>query len=126
MGVLTLLKKIGQVIVKGAAVEAGFAPLVAPLLGSKASAAVGTVTNDLTAAAQVVTQVEAIGQTTGLTGAQKLAAAIPLITNIINTSELISGKNVANRQLFAQGCSEITQGVVDLLNSLDQNNVKTS
>jgi hypothetical protein len=52
------------------------------------------------------------------TGAQKLAASAPLVANILKTSELVSGKKIADEVLFMQGATDITSGMAKILNSL--------
>jgi len=126
---MTFLQKLGKFLATGikiAAEIAGVAPLVAPLLGSaapKVEQGVSTAVNDLTQIGQVVVQAEALIQTPG-SGASKLAGASPLVQQIIQTSQLLDGKKIGNPTLFAQGCSKITSGVADCLNSLDEGAVK--
>lgn len=124
---MTFLARLGSFLARGIAVLTGLEPLIAPLFGSKANQAAGVVTkisNDLNAIAQVVVTAEAVIQTPG-SGAQKLAAAAPLVTNIVRTSELVSGHEIANEALFIQGCTNITSGVAQVLNSLKPDNVKS-
>jgi len=118
---MSFLKKLGQILLSVAGVAAGVGPIVLPFLGSgKSQTIAGTVVNDLTAIGSTIATVEtAFAAVPGSTGAQKLQAAIPLISNIIKTSQLVSGKKIANQAMFTQACTEITQGMVDLLNSLD-------
>jgi hypothetical protein len=125
---MTFLKKLGSVLLRIATIAAGVGPLITPFLGSGKSAQVsGTVVNDLTSIGSVIVQIEtAFAAVPGSTGAQKLQAAIPLVGNIIKTSELVIGKKIANEALFTQSIQEITQGMVDLLNSLDEGAVKTA
>jgi len=122
-GVVTFLKKLGMVIVDGAAIAVGLQPIIQPMLGS-AKPAVTTVTNDLSSIAQLVTMIETALH--GQAGTAKLQALIPLVKSVISTSELVSGKKIANEALFTQGCTEVGQGVVDILNSISQNEVKTA
>src|SRR5271155_2989859 len=120
MGVTTFLSKLGKALAEGVALLTGLGPVIAPLLGSaagKADSAESTIVNDLTSVGQVVIQVEAIIQTPG-SGAAKLAAAAPLVAQIIKTSQLVSGKSVANQTLFTQGCVDLTSAVAEILNSL--------
>lgn len=125
---MTFLKKLGQVLLKVAGVAAGVYPLVSPLIGSgKAGQITGTAVNDLTAIGAVIVQLEtAFGAVPGSTGAQKLQAAIPLVSNIIKTSELVVNKKIANEALFTQGVTEVAQGMVDILNSIHPDEVKTT
>lgn len=119
---MTFLKKLGQILLSVAGVAAGVGPIVLPFLGSgKATTVAGTVVNDLTAIGSTIATIEtAFAAVPGSTGAQKLQAAIPLIANIVKTSQLVTGKKIANPALFTQACTEYAQATVDLLNSLDQ------
>lgn len=123
-GVISFLKKLGQVLAKGAAIALGVEPLVVKFLGSAMPAPVATAVNDLTAIGQMVVQAEAMLQGSG-TGPQKLAAASPLVANIIQTSELMAGKKIANEAAFTAACQKITGDVADLLNSLSPDTIKS-
>ena len=125
---MSFLKKLGQVLVNVVGIATGVGPIILPFLGSGKSAQItGTAINDLTAVGQVVVQIEtAFAALPGSTGAQKLQAAIPLVGNIIKTSELVVGKKIANEALFTQAVQEYAQATVDLLNSLHEDGVKTS
>jgi len=124
---MTFLKKLGSVLAQGIAVITGIFPLVAPFFGSSATTVqtVNTVKDDFTSIGQVVVSAEALLTGTG-TGPAKLAAATPLVANIIRTSELVSGHKIANEAAFTKACEEITGGVADLLNSLDPGTVQTA
>jgi hypothetical protein len=123
----SFLKNLGSSLVKVVGIASGVGPIIEPFLGSGKPATVATsVVNDLTSIGQVVLQTEtAFAAVAGSTGAQKLQAAIPLVSNIIKTSELVVGKKIANEALFTQACQEYTQATVDLLNSIDQSEAKT-
>ena len=120
---MTFLKKLGTILVNIAGVAVGVGPIIAPFLGSgKVAQVTGTSINDLTSVASVIVQIEtAFAAVPGSTGAQKLQAAIPLVGNIIKTSELVSGKKITNETLFTKAVQEYAQATVDLLNSLDPN-----
>lgn len=118
---MTFLSKLGSILAKVIGIVTGIGPIIQPFLGSgKAGTVATTAINDLTQIGQVVVTAEALIQGTG-TGATKLAAATPLIAQIVQTSEMVSGKHIANEALFIQGCSKITGGTADVLNSLDAN-----
>lgn len=122
---MSFLKKLGQVIATIGATALGIGPIVSPLFGSKGDQVGGqiqTVANDLTLIAQVVAQIEAALQ--GQTGADKRAAAIRLIGPIIKTSQIVSGKKIADPMLLEHGVGQITDGVVAVLNSLHEDSVK--
>jgi hypothetical protein len=125
---MTFLSRLGSFLARGIAILTGLEPLIAPLFGSHAQQAANVTTsvvNDLTSVGQVVVSAEAVFQTPG-SGAQKLAAAAPLVTNIVRTSQLVSGHKIANESLFIQGCTNITNGVAQVLNSLSGDNVNSS
>jgi hypothetical protein len=119
---MTFLKKLGQILLNVAGIATGIGPIITPFLGSgKVAAGATTAVNDLTSIGSLVLQIEtAFAAVPGSTGVQKLQAAIPLVSNIIKTSEIVSGKKIANEALFTQACTEFTQATVDLLNSIDQ------
>jgi hypothetical protein len=114
---ITFLKKLGLAIVQGIAVASGIGPIVAPLFGAKGGVVVSTVTNDLTVIGQLVAMIEAALQG-AKSGAEKLAAVVPLVANVVRTSELVGGRHVADENLFIQGIQKMVNGVVDVLNSL--------
>ena len=123
---MSFLKKLGQILGTVGATALGVGPLVAPLLGSKgsqASAGIPTVINDLTAISSVVIQIETALQ--GQAGADKFKAAVALVGPIIKTSQIVSGKKIADPALLDKGIQEVTQGVVDVLNSLNADSVST-
>lgn len=125
---MTFLKKLGQILLTASGVAQVVGPIIQPFLGSgKTASTAATVTNDLTAISQTVVTVEtAFAAIPGSTGAQKLQALVPLVANIISTSEVVSGKKIANDALFKQGCTEVAQGMVDVLNSIHEEAAQSS
>jgi len=124
---MTFLKKLGQFLAQGIAIATGVWPLVQGLFGSNTKAQnTGTeIINDLTSIGGIVVQTEALLQTPG-SGAAKLQAAAPLVANIVKTSELVSGHKIKNEALFIQGCSDLTNAVAEILNSLDSTSVQSA
>lgn len=123
---MSFLKKLGQVVAQVGALALGIGPLVSPMFGSKGDQVGGqiqTISNDLTLIAQVVVQIETALQ--GQDGADKRRAAIALIGPIIRTSQIVSGKKIANAALLETGIGQITDGVVAVLNSIHEESVKT-
>lgn len=114
---MNFLAKLGSFLAKGVALLSGLGPLVTPLFGSKSGAVIGTVVQDLTSVGTVVVSAEAVLGAGA--GPAKLAAAAPLVANIVKTSELVSGHKIANEALFMQGCTDLTNAVAEILNSLD-------
>jgi hypothetical protein len=124
---MTFLKKLGSFLAQGIALATGVWPLVAPLFGSNAKAqnTGTTIINDLTSIGGIVVQAEALIQSSG-SGPAKLAAAAPLVANIVKTSELVAGHSIANETLFIQGCTDLTSAVAEILNSLSSNGVQSA
>lgn len=126
---MSFLKKLGIVLANVATTAIGIGPIVAPLFGvggsGKVTGVIGTVTNDLTMIGSLIAQVETIYAGQDGTGAQKLKAAIALVGPVIRTSQLVSGKKIADPALMQKGIDEVTQGVADILNSLHADSVST-
>lgn len=113
---MTFLKKLGQILAKAVGVATSVGPVVSPFLGAK-SAIAGTIVNDLTAIGQVVVSAEALIQGDSK-GTERLTSSAPLVANVVRTSELVSGHEIANEALFLEGCNDITSGTAKVLNSL--------
>jgi len=122
---MSFLKKLGIVLAGVASTALGIGPIVAPLLGggNKAAGVVGAVTNDLTSIGSVIAQVETIFAGQDNMGPQKLSAAVALVGPIIRTSQLVSGKKIADEAKLKSGIAGVTQGIVDVLNSLHEDSV---
>lgn len=116
---MSFLKKLGTILANAAGIAVGVGPIIQPFLGSgKASQIEATVVNDLTQISQIVTMVESVVQTPG-SGAQKLAAATPLVLQILKTSQAFSGKKIANEALAEKAAADIVTGVVEFMNAIN-------
>jgi len=123
---MSFLKKLGQIFATIASTALGIGPLVSPLFGSKGDKVAGDiaiVANDLTLIGGVIVQVETALQ--GQTGVDKFRAAVALVGPIIRTSQIVSGKKIADPVLMQKGIEEVTQGMVDILNSIHSDSVST-
>lgn len=124
-GFTSFLKKIGQVLSAGLSFVGIIFPVLRPFLGSgKAVSEVVTYVNDFTAIGTQIITIETALQ--GKPGTDKLVAAVPLVAGIVRTSELVTGHRIANEVEFIAGCTDLTNAVVRILNSLDSNAIKTS
>lgn len=131
-GFTSLLKKLGQVLAAGLTITSTFYPILRPFLGGGSSTPdphsvlgrIDTGVNDLTAIGTTVVQIETA--LNGKSGPEKLAAAVALVRPIIQTSELVSGHQIGNEAEFIASCTDITNGIVRLMNSLKSDNIKTS
>lgn len=121
----SFLKKLGSILSKVAGVAASVGPILLPFLGaSQAAELIHVGLNDLTSIGSAALQIETALQ--GKAGTEKLTALIPLVGNIISTSELVAGKKVSNEALFTKAIQEYAQATVDLLNSIDESEAKTA
>lgn len=115
---MTFLSKIGKILLGISEAAIGIMPVLQPLLGSKGNSTIVTAENDLTAIGTLAIQIETALQ--GQSGPAKLQALIALVGPIIKTSQLVSGQTIANPTLFQTGVNEVSQGVVDILNSIHE------
>ena len=122
---MTFLKKVGQIIVRGAAFVSGFVPLI-QAVKPDASGVIQTVSADLAQLAQIIVQVEAMGASLGLPGQDKLRAAAPQIAQILLQSSVLAGKPISNGPLFTQGATKIADGLADVLNSVHASAVEST
>lgn len=118
---MSFLKKFGVTLLKVVGVATGFEPLIAPFLPAPAQAKVADTFSRIGAA---VATVESIGAAiapsgTVLTGAQKAEGIVPLVGQIVQTSELVSGRKIKDEAAFTAACKTIAGGVADLLNALE-------
>lgn len=123
---MNFLKKLGTILANAAGIAAGIGPIIQPFLGQgKAAQIEPTVVNDLTQAAQIVTMIQAVITTPG-SGPQKLAAATPLVLQILKTSQAFSGKKIADEALAEKGAAEVVQGLVDFMSAIHEDEAKTA
>ncbi|SRR6266852_3991759 len=121
---MSFLKKLGEVLAIASSEIVGIGPLVIPLFGNKSNKVeqrILTTATDLTSIGSVVLSMEVA--LAGKTGADKLAGATNLVGPIIRTSQLVAGKKIADEAMMQKGIAEVTQGMVDILNSLHENSI---
>lgn len=117
---MTFLQKLGQWIVKGIAIANGAYPFVPEKYRDEVAKGVDTLSH----VGGIVVQVEAVGEALQIKGPDKLRAAAGPAAQAILQSALVAGRKIANPELFRQGSTKIADGVADILNSLDQDEVK--
>lgn len=120
---MNFFKKIADAIGKVLQI-AGVASGLLQFLPQKQQQVATTTVNDLTSIGSVLLMIQTALSTA--TGSDKLKAALPLVVNIVKTSEMVSGHQIADEARFTLGSQEILQGVYDVLNSLKGDAVKTS
>ena len=120
---LKFLSHLGKVIIKGAGVLTS--PMASKVL--KVGAALTPTTIDdrivdtITSLRGIVEAVEVVGQSAGLTGAQKLDAASALARQVILRSEAFAGHEIADEAAFETALKQTVSGVVGMLNALKVN-----
>lgn len=126
----SILKTIGEVIVNAAGIVTGIGPILSGVIpaSSKAGQAIETGISDLGQIAGIVTTVETAfaAVSTAPSGTLKLQAAAPLVSQIIQQSAMLAGHKVSNPTLFNQGVIDITNGVVEVLNSVEAQNISVT
>ncbi len=111
---MTFLKKLGIILLKGTQLLTGLGPLIPgynPTMGAK-------IIDTLERISAIIVNVEAFGAVLNTPGADKLKAATPLVTQIILQSDLMIKKKISNPVLFASGCTKVTDGMAEILNSV--------
>ena len=121
---MTFLAKLGSILARVVGVATGVEPIVNTVLPNSVQAKIAPISSELTdiagelaAAEQVFQTLQAQGNT--LTDAQKLAVALPYISQIVNASPLMSNKKIANEDQFKSGLSNLTSAVEQIVNSLE-------
>lgn len=122
------LKKYGLTILQDIGIVLGFVPQVVQATNSSSNSTVKKVSDTLTGIASIIQTVEAAFAAafgaSAQTGAAKLQAVEPQVSKLIQewlAADFPGTAKIGNQTLFAQGVTEISQGVVDILNSLSNN-----
>lgn len=113
----TWLKQFGQIVLEGLEIAAGVAPLMA-IAKPSAAGTVNAVASDLQQILNTIQQTEVIGQQANLSGAQKLAAASPIVKQQVLTLLQQWGFSVADQNKFAAATTGLTSVLADVLNSV--------
>lgn len=117
MGFVSFLKSFGMILAKLAMAEVGIVQGV-----KVADPAIAPTVDKLDSIFQNIVATEGMFQAAypgQQTGAQKLAAAGTLVTPILNSVQLISGKKIANATQYSQGVQTVINGIVAMLNSVE-------
>lgn len=118
---MSFLKKAAQVALQIGKFVIGFGPLIAQV-----DPAAAPVISEITQIVGVIGSVEMIGQTLTLSGADKLKAAAPLVSQVILASPFMQNHKIEDPIKFQAAIGTITGGVVDLLNSLKDSGVSST
>jgi hypothetical protein len=121
MSVLSIIETILQDVGKGIAIFEGIEPIVYPSLPTTIQPTVNTVSDDLAAIGQAITDTTAVLAT--LTGQATTTAAIslaatPKVKSILAKSELQTGKIITNQDAYNEAVQAFTKATADILNNL--------
>lgn len=114
---MKFLSQIGKAILTGAGYVARFEGLI-PASVSNSVPGLVKIEDDISKIANIIIDVEAMGQALSITGPDKLKAAGPLVSQIILKSSILVNHEIADQALFTKGCASIGSGFADVLNSL--------
>lgn len=122
---MTFLKKLGGIIAKGLSIVTGFGPILSTTIpGTRDDLFINKAAADLAQIADLIALAEVFGQVQGLAGPDKLKAVTPAVAQIILKSSVLVGKKIKDEAKFASGATKIADGMADVLNSLDEGDVK--
>jgi hypothetical protein len=122
MSFTSFLKTFAADLLKGISIASAVAQGVDPLISAANPAAgktLATVTSDLATIGNLATLAETMAQaiTSAPAGPQKLAAVLPYASTLIQQSELMAGKQIADESGFLAGVTQVINGVVAILNA---------
>lgn len=122
---MSFLKAMGKGLRIALGILTGVGPAVAAVIpGTRDDDVIRRATDTLTQVGGVIIMTESlVGSVAGATGAQKLEAALPHVAQIIRTSEIMIGREIANEDAFVAAVRGITSNFADLLNSLKDKGV---
>ena len=118
---MSWLKTVAQDLLKGITYASAIAQGIDPLVNQSTTAGkvLNTVTSDLGTIGNLTTVAETMATSIGnATGAQKLAAVLPFVSTLIQQSELVIGKTVADEAGFEDRMFDGHSGIVKIQNSL--------
>lgn len=118
----SILKKIGQVMTAVVTGSQVLGPIINQTVPASVQPTVVKVEDKLNDIFKAIFTVETVANTltdpAAKTGAQKLAMLIPLVQDIVASSQLVTGKSVGDPQLFTEGVKEVAEGAVKIINAL--------
>ena len=121
---MTLLKKIGVIALNITGIIAGIGPIASVMYPNKAGEIVKVV-DTVNQFAAIIAQVEVFGAALSLPGTDKFKAAIPAIGQAVAMTDLVIKHKIKDQALYQKAVAGYAQATVDLLNSLDDNGVKS-
>ena len=120
---MNFLTKLGQVVLKIVGVATGLMPLIQNALPAKEAAVTGTVVDKLNSALGVIVTAEQMFTAAGQqakSGSAKLAAATPYVAQLIQQTDLLTGKKPKDEAAFTAASTKLTSALADILNSFGE------
>jgi hypothetical protein len=122
MSFSSFLKTFAADLLKGISIASAVAQGVDPLIKASNPAAATTIEHamsELGTIGNLATIAETMAQaiTTAPAGPQKLTAVLPYVSTLIQQSQLMAGKQIADEAGFMAGVTQVINGVVTILNS---------
>jgi hypothetical protein len=125
---MTFLAKLGGILAKVLQVVTAIEPVINAVLPNSVQQRIVPVENtvnseltdiagELAAAEQAYQSVTAAGG--ALNDAQKLAIALPMISQVVLTSPFLQNKKIANESGFQTGITNLSIAIQDILNSTE-------
>jgi hypothetical protein len=112
---MTLLSRIGSILLKVTQIVTG----IAPFIPASQQGTYQIISRDIEQISNIIIQAELFGQALNIPGSSKLIAATPAVAQIILQSSILANHRIVNQELFKQGCTKITDGMADVMNSLN-------
>lgn len=125
---MKFLAKLASIVMAGIKIEAGLTPYLTAKVNGQVASVEAKATDFITLATGILSDIQVAGVGAGLTNEQKLLAAIPLIAKELRATETFLGHEIPNDKLdaFNAAVKGITSNLVDALNTLKTDNIKTA
>jgi hypothetical protein len=116
----SFLKDFGEKVVKCIGIVSGSLAIVEQSLPVSVGAGASGVEDTFIHIVQVILAVEAMfASVQGKTGPDKLRAAVPLVAQLIQSSEVMVGKRIKDEAKFIGAVQGLASNTADFLNSLE-------
>jgi hypothetical protein len=125
---MKFLAKLASIVMTAIKVESGLTPYLTAKVNGTIATVESKATDFITLATGILSDIQVAGIGAGLTNEQKLAAAVPLIAKELRATETFLGHEIPADKLdaFNAAVKGITSNLVDALNTLKTDNIKTS
>ena len=125
---MKFLARLASIVMAGIKIESGLTPYLTSKVNGQITAVENKAVDFITLASGILSDIQVAGIGAGLTNEQKLAAAVPLIAKELRATETFLGHEIPNDKLdaFNAAVKGITSNLVDAINTLKTDNIKTA